>query len=50
MNSNGVVSLQWSVNNLFNTQTEYAKGYGGIANYEVATGVSTHFDWYKKTH
>ena len=50
MNSNGVVNLQWSVNNLFNTETEYAKGYGGIANYEVATGVSTHFDWYKKTH
>ena len=49
MNPNRLVTLKWSINNRLNSQTEYAKGYGGIANYEVATAVSTHSDWFKKT-
>ena len=49
MNPNRLVTLKWSINNRFNSQTEYAKGYGGIAQYEVATAVSTHSDWFKKT-
>ena len=49
MNLNRLVTLKWSINNRFNSQTEYAKGYGGIAQYEVATAVSTHSDWFKKT-
>ena len=49
MNPNRLVTFKWSINNRFNSQTEYAKGYGGIANYEVATAVSTHSDWFKKT-
>ena len=49
MNPNRLVTFKWSINNRFNSQTEYAKGYGGIAQYEVATAVSTHSDWFKKT-
>ena len=45
-----LVTFKWSINNRFNSQTEYAKGYGGIAQYEVATAVSTHSDWFKKTN
>ena len=48
MNPNRLVTFKWSINNRFNSQTEYAKGYGGIAQYEVATAVSTHSDWFKK--
>ena len=48
INTNKLLRLKWVVNNRFNSRTEYAKGYGGIANYEVATAVSTHSDWFKK--
>lgn len=48
MDANKLLSLSWSVNNRFNATTAYAKGYGGIANYEVSTAVSTYSEWYKK--
>ena len=48
IDANKLLSLRWSVNNRFNATTAYAKGYGGIANYEVSTAVSTYSEWYKK--
>lgn len=48
LQDNKALRLSWTVNNKYKKDTEFIQGYGGIANYEVSTTVSTHYDWYKE--